>query len=669
MLDLSEWVFTEDGNVKLAGDWEFYWERLLEPADFTGGRKPEMTGYISIPHSWNGYPVKGEPLPGLGFATFRLTVSIDGNAVNSELALKLPTIFHAYKLWVGDELIASVGQVGSSREKTVPSLATRVVTFKPEKASVQLVLQVANFHHLRGGVTKYMALDTADRTIHQASLKIALDMFVTGSLIMIGVYHLFLFARRSKDRAPFYFGLFCLIWGVRSLLVGEVMLTKLFPAFPWEAELKLEYLAQFAGTYIFTMYIRSMYPKETPSFVYRISGLTTGAFSLLTMATPARVYTQALVGFQWIAFVHLAVLLAIIATSVARRREGSVLLLVASVVAFLTALNDYLFYGEKLLIGNLSPLGLLLFTFAQAYLLSARFSAAFSEVEQLSRELQTTNEQLAHLNKNLEGVVAKRTQQISEAHDHLSRSFEEQRRAEEARRRLLAYVTHDLRTPVGIVIGYAEAIQDGVYPERNDSYLKLIHNKAVRINRMLEDLYDLSQLESRLLTLDLHTVQASSYMQDIRERYEWEVSRSGLLLLLEQPAAARHEAVRMDPDRIERVFANLIGNAQKFTPSGGSITLSWREDDRGGFLFQVKDTGFGIGEEELPHLFERNGHKRRVPAREQEGSGLGLAICKEIVEMHGGAIWAESAEGEGSTFRFTLPATGAMRGRGESTRS
>lgn len=656
VLDLSAWSFAEDGGARLKGDWEFYWERLLEPSDFAGGREPGMTGYISLPHSWNGYLVEGAPLSGQGYTTFRLTVALDAQAAKSELALKLPTIFHAYKLWIDDELAASVGEVGQARESTVPRLATKIVTFQPKSDNVQLLLQVANFHHMRGGVTKYIELNTADPIIRQSGLKLALDMCVTGSLIMIGVYHLFMFARRSKDGAPLYFGLLSIIWGLRSLLVGELVLTKAFPAFPWEIELKLEYLALFSGTCLFTMYIRSMFPQELPALVSRVSVSVCSAFGLLTAVAPARVYTHTLNAFFWIVVAHMIVVLIAMIMASARKRQGALLFCAACVIAFLTALNDFLYYGEKLPTGNLSPFGLLLFIFVQVFILSSRFSDSFRKVEQLSEALQDANGRLADWNENLEGVVAERTRQLSEAHDQLHQSYEELRRAEEARRKLLSYITHDLRSPIGIMIGYTEAIQDNVQPEMNDSYVKLIRSKAVRINRMLEDLYDLSQLESRRLSLDLRLVQAAPYMEEICERYEWEVSRSGLRLILEHPPSALHETVWMDSERIERVFANLIGNAQKFTSANGSITLSWwPSHNRRNIRFTVKDTGNGIHAEDLSRLFE--GHYGRGTGRlnSREGSGLGLAICKEIVEMHGGSIWAESVEGEGSAFSFTLP--------------
>ena len=232
ILDLTQ-VHVSENPLKLKGEWAFYWQELLSPEDIQIrlARDGNHDRWISIPGSWLGYRLDGQQLNGTGFATFRVVIELSEQDRNERLALRLPTIFHAYKLWVNGELLAEVGVVGQDKSSVTPHLATKLVFFQPENDTVELVMQVANFHHKRGGITKYIELGGSDVLTVRTNLKIAAEMFITASLLVIGVYHLLLFVLRRKDRAPLYFGLFTVLFGIRSLLVGELLLTQLWPAF------------------------------------------------------------------------------------------------------------------------------------------------------------------------------------------------------------------------------------------------------------------------------------------------------------------------------------------------------------------------------------------------------------------------------------------------------
>jgi hypothetical protein len=237
ILDLTQ-VHVSKNPQRLQGEWAFYWQELLSPEDIhiRLARDVNDVRWISLPSSWLGYQIDGQQLNGTGFATFRLVIQLSEQDRNERLALRLPTIFHAYKLWMNGELLAEVGVVGQDKSSVTPNLATKLVFIQPDNDRVELVMQVANFHHKRGGITKYIELGGSDVLTVRTNLKVAAEMFVTASLLVIGVYHLLLFMLRRKDKAPLYFGLFTLLFGIRSLLVGELMLTQLWPAFPWGLE-------------------------------------------------------------------------------------------------------------------------------------------------------------------------------------------------------------------------------------------------------------------------------------------------------------------------------------------------------------------------------------------------------------------------------------------------
>ncbi|OMF25789.1 hypothetical protein BK133_20925 [Paenibacillus sp. FSL H8-0548] len=651
--------------VKLQGEWEFYWQELLSPKDIQirSTRDGNNDRWINIPSSWLGYRLDGQQLNGTGFATFRVVIELSEQDRNERLALRLPTIFHSYKLWVNGELLAEVGVVGQDESGVTPHLSSKLVFFQPENNSVELVMQVANFHHKRGGITKYIELGGSDVLTVRTNLKIAAEMFITASLLVIGVYHLLLFVLRRKDRAPLYFGMFTLLSGIRSLLVGELLLTQLWPAFPWGLQFKIEYLILCSIGYITTRYFDSIFPNYVTRWFHLGTRIVTGAFCIVVVVTPALLYTKMLLMIGVMVVLHMVYLMVGLVKAAVWRMEGALIFLLVSVVGLVTVVNDFLYYNEWSLIGNTSPLGLLVFTIAQIILLSSRFTRAASNEERIARELQDANNKLTEMNMNLERTVQERTQALSAAHDDLRTSYDRLLHSEQGRKKLLAYITHDLRMPLSSMLGYVEAVQDRVKPERDEQYLKYIRDNTIRINRMIEELSFLSHLETGQVSYRMEPVHVIHFLRGFFEQYELVVRDAGLNFTLDigdaEDQRPNSPVVEMDAQRLEQALFNLVSNAMKFTSSGGlvRIALAVEQVNHTHYaIISVQDSGTGIPPDQLEQIFHRN-YKYDRPGVENgvEGSGLGLAICREIVQAHGGTVRAESDGKTGSIFYVSLP--------------
>lgn len=666
ILDLTQ-VHISENPQKLNGEWAFYWQELLSPEDIQNrlARDGNHDRWISIPSSWLGYRLDGQQLNGTGFATFRLVIELSEQDRNERLALRLPTIFHAYKLWVNGELLAEVGVVGQDKSGVTPHLETKLVFFQPENDRVELVMQVANFHHKRGGITKFIELGGSDVLTVRTNLKIAAEMFVTASLLVIGVYHLLLFVLRRKDKAPLYFGLFTLLFGIRSLLVGELLLTQLWPAFPWELQFKIEYLILCSSGYIITMYSDCIFPNYVSRWFHLGTRVVTSAFCIVVVVTPAIIYTKMLLLIGVMVVLHMVYLMIGLVKAAMWRMEGALIFLLVSVVALVTVVNDFLYYNEWSRIGNTSPLGLLVFTIAQMMLLSSRFTRAASNEERITRELQDANNKLTEMNMNLERTVQERTQALSAAHDDLRTSYDRLLHSEQGRKKLLAYITHDLRLPLSSMLGYVEAVQDRIKPERNEQYLKYIQDNTIRINRMIEELSFLSHLETGQVSYRMEPVHMVHFLRGFYEQYELVVRDAGLDFMLDigdvEDQGPNLPVVEMDAQRLEQALFNLVSNAMKFTSRGGLVRIALAVDEVNDSLcryaiISVQDSGTGIPPEQLEQIFDRN-YRYDRPGVEKgvEGSGLGLAICREIVQAHGGTVRAESDGKTGSIFYISLP--------------
>ncbi len=250
--------------------------------------------------------------------------------------------------------------------------------------------------------------------------------------------------------------------------------------------------------------------------------------------------------------------------------------------------------------------------------------------------------------------VAELARQFNVMADRLEESVELIRRDRDRSRDFLADVSHELRTPLAALSMNTELLQGpaGADPATRAEFLATSRQQLDRLDWLAHNLLELSKLESGLLRLDLRPDDLRSTVETAFEQAEPAGRRRGVSMELRLPPSPVR--VRHDPQRIGQVVANLLGNATKFTPRGGSVVVTL-EPHRDGARLEVCDTGVGIDASEIPHIFERFYRGSRANEARGSGSGLGLAIVKSIVDMHGGRISVESRVGAGTTFAVVLP--------------
>jgi len=226
------------------------------------------------------------------------------------------------------------------------------------------------------------------------------------------------------------------------------------------------------------------------------------------------------------------------------------------------------------------------------------------------------------------------------------------RKLETVRRDFISNISHELRTPLASLKALTETLQDGALsdPEAAPRFLGRMVTEVDALTQMAQELLDLSRIESGQIDLSRKQVAPITLLTSAAERMRMQAERAGLLLRVDCPEDL--PKISADEPRIEQVLVNLIHNAVKFTRPGGEVVLL-ADAGEGVVRFAVRDTGVGIPLDDVPRIFER--FYRVDKSRAGGGTGLGLSISKHLVESHGGKIWAESVEGQGSTFYFTLP--------------
>jgi signal transduction histidine kinase len=214
---------------------------------------------------------------------------------------------------------------------------------------------------------------------------------------------------------------------------------------------------------------------------------------------------------------------------------------------------------------------------------------------------------------------------------------------------VLAVVSHDLRNPAGVVVAMSKMLlEKELSDERRKTMLQSIHRSGLAMQRLIDDLLDLSRMEAGHLELDLRDADAGAFVRELAESHAPRADEAGIDLRVDTPDAPL--PMRADPDRLLQALGNLVGNALKFTPRGGSITLGAARTPEG-IVLSVQDTGPGIDAPHLPHLFDRFYQVRKS---DRAGAGLGLAITRAIAQAHGGDVRVTSAVGKGARFELVV---------------
>lgn len=277
--------------------------------------------------------------------------------------------------------------------------------------------------------------------------------------------------------------------------------------------------------------------------------------------------------------------------------------------------------------------------------------SSFEDIIRVNQELTESQRQLAAAHqRELEHEQRARV----EAEATSVRLEQLRARAEAATRArddVLAAVSHDLRNPVSTVFTAASLLLDmaDLPPATQKRQIDIIRRTALRMDRLIQDLLDVARLDNGALVVNKGLESLNSVLQEVQDAFAGVAKADDIQLDFEK--TPKDVLFSIDRGRVLQVFSNLIGNALKFTPAKGSVTVS-SHTEAGFLVFCVADTGAGIPKDALPHVFDRFWQGKE---KKSAGAGLGLAICKGIIEGHDGTITAESVEGEGSRFCFTLP--------------
>lgn len=293
----------------------------------------------------------------------------------------------------------------------------------------------------------------------------------------------------------------------------------------------------------------------------------------------------------------------------------------------------------------ISSIGALFMALGFTYIISKQMSDPLIRMEKATRKIAKGN-----LSTRVQVSSQDEIGSLASAINDLAFEIEKYRTT---RQEFFANVSHELKTPVTYLAGYARVLKEGVYETKreHDQYVEIIENESNRINHLINDLFELSKIEEGRMSLNLEPIDMTEIMENVKQKVQLSAKKKGINIQYDY--ASNIGFINGDGERLEQIFMNLINNAIRYTEEGFVFVKIYKEFND--IIVSISDTGIGIPEAEISNIFDRFYRVEKSRSRDFGGTGLGLSIVKNLTELHSGTINVSSKEGEGTTVKLSFP--------------
>lgn len=377
------------GEIKLDGQWLFYWNELFMPEDF---KKSDFSGkseYLIIPGSWTNQT----DYPSHGYGTMRLVIS--GLIPGKTYSLYIPEMLTSFRFFLNGEEVYGNGIVGRDRSESKAQFHPGIISFVSESGTIEIVCQISNFNHRNSGIWRSIKLGD-EKTVYENRIRnLLLEMFISTVLLAISFFHIGIYVYRTEAKVELLFGLTCLILFLRTITTGEQIINIIIPSFPWGLARRLEYMPFYLLAPVFMNFITTLFPKDSIKFFNRIFLMIFTILGIFFVILPVRITNLAILPAEVFLISGIIYVFSVLIKAGINKRDHALPIIAAFTILAIASVNDILFSQGFIGTMYLAPLGFIIFIIIQSQMLSARYALSFRKVQSLSLQLKGINESMS----------------------------------------------------------------------------------------------------------------------------------------------------------------------------------------------------------------------------------------------------------------------------------
>ena len=436
-LDLSTWDFQKDGNIKLNGQWEIYWDEFLTPSEIR--EKKGQPDYLNIPTAVGSKTSKGFKIPATGYGTLRLKIKTK-DLESISYGLRTLNLLSASKIWVNDVFLSEIGKLSLEKSQQKTSYKQDLIDFSVNNSQIEIVVHVANYTVAANQFTSFI-LGENKKIFTDFYIDLGRDIFIFGSLFFMGIFNLTLYIKRKVDKSTLYLGLVALFMAARTLFVGTRFIYAIYPNLDWEWLGKLCFILIYGICSFYFMFLNEFF-RKIPKKVIHLTNLINGVASLIVLFFDSSIYFKTLLPTGAWFVVSLIYIFFIIK----KDKINGKLFLPGFFIMFFSAFYDLLVNVNIIHTNGILSIGLFSFMFFQSFIIATKFSDALTQSEKLTSKVTV-------LNNNLELKVEQRTRELSDTLEELKKSQDKIIASEKmaALGQLIAGIAHEINTPLGAI--------------------------------------------------------------------------------------------------------------------------------------------------------------------------------------------------------------------------
>lgn len=653
VLDLSRVNEDEIRFIKLNGEWEFYWNKMLRPHDFkSGDLVPDYFG--KVPSYWTDYPQESVKTEKFGYATYRLFVILPPG-YREALGFDMPVFDSSYDVYVNDRYYGGNGIPGNSEENSEPGYDRNFFRHDPRSDTLSIIINVSNYHHRRGGFWLPMKIGPFFEVQKRLANGWAGDWAVISLLLGFSLFFLLFYILSPREQIMGYFSLATIGLALRPLFTSHFLITNIFEP-EWSWIVRYEYLALYAVIIGWTWFAQVLYPDKRFRILAIIITVFFLASSVLTIFLPVKVFSHATMILYPVMIILMIYSIIQSAVGIIKKNPFDIIYFLAFLLLIAGGIHDIrVSLGKSATAqGYVLTYVVVVFVMIQAGLILYRWVKAYLEKEKLQRELE-------FMNRNLEVIVSERTQELIRRNEEIehqsSRIAKQNKQLSETiqmKNKIFSVISHDLRSPVVNILYMLNLLKEKEYKDKYDTFANSSIEYAQRVISLIENMLvwgrgqeDKIKYSPERLNLADIVLTNLSIFKETSDKKEIAVNFTQI----------GSSTAYCDKDLMDIIIRNLLSNAVKYTPRGGriSILLKDKSAEENCIMLKICDNGVGIAPEKQKYLFT-SAEVSSTPGTENEkGTGLGLRLCYELTKINKGTISVESREGEGACFSITLP--------------